>query len=161
MTIPRLPRALVPALLALLCASCSTQPELEAFSSDGCSMFLDEDWQRGDSWCDCCVQHDYAYWQGGTPEQRSDADLALMRCVEERTGQKELAAAMYAGVRMGGPEIYPTWYRWGYGWPYGANGVVSDELRASELRKKGGVDLQSVSDQVCRSSRSDLGLLLR
>jgi len=26
---------------------------------------------------------------------------------------------MYIGVRLGGHPIFPTWYRWAYGWSYG------------------------------------------
>jgi hypothetical protein len=26
---------------------------------------------------------------------------------------------MYLGVRSGGHPVFPTWYRWGYGWTYG------------------------------------------
>src|SRR5258706_9019152 len=25
---------------------------------------------------------------------------------------------MYDGVRVGGHPVFPTWYRWGFGWPY-------------------------------------------
>ena len=26
---------------------------------------------------------------------------------------------MYDAVRVGGEPYFPTWYRWGYGWPIG------------------------------------------
>lgn len=26
---------------------------------------------------------------------------------------------MYYGVTFGGSPVFPTWYRWGYGWRYG------------------------------------------
>jgi hypothetical protein len=26
---------------------------------------------------------------------------------------------MYEAVRIGGAPHFPTWYRWGYGWPVG------------------------------------------
>ena len=26
---------------------------------------------------------------------------------------------MYLGVRAGGHPVFPAWYRWAYGWPYG------------------------------------------
>ena len=26
---------------------------------------------------------------------------------------------MYQAVRTGGEPYFPTWYRWGYGWPLG------------------------------------------
>jgi hypothetical protein len=39
--------------------------------------------------------------------------------VQARTGDADLAETMYLGVRVGGHPAFPTWYRWGYGWPYG------------------------------------------
>jgi hypothetical protein len=70
-------------------------------------------------WCQCCLQHDIAYWRGGTEAERKDADRTLRQCVLERTGDKALAETMYLGVRAGGHPAFPTWYRWAYGWTYG------------------------------------------
>lgn len=67
-------------------------------------------------WCDCCFQHDIAYWRGGTEAQRQQADEQLQSCVESKTGNGALAKLMYEGVRVGGSPYFPTWYRWGYGW---------------------------------------------
>lgn len=92
---------------------------LAAFSSDGCSLLPDGTFQERNKWCVCCQEHDIAYWQGGTAEQRQQADETLRVCVVERTGDEKLAEAMYLGVRGGGHPVFPTWYRWGYGWPYG------------------------------------------
>ena len=60
-----------------------------------------------------------AYWRGGTEEEREQADLAFKHCVEKKTGNPELAELMYEAVRTGGEPYFPTWYRWGYGWPLG------------------------------------------
>lgn len=38
-------------------------------------------------------------------------------CVKEE-GEPEIALLMLAGVRVGGSPIWPTSYRWGYGWSY-------------------------------------------
>ena len=93
--------------------------ELKEFTSDGCSLFPDGTMIDRSQWCDCCFNHDIAYWRGGSKVERNAADSALRKCVLERTGKKVLANAMYTGVQMGGSPIFPTWYRWGYGWLYG------------------------------------------
>ena len=94
-------------------------PSLRAFTSDGCSLFPDGTVADRAKWCDCCFEHDLAYWQGGAEEERKAADAALRDCVRERTGDKALAETMRLGVRAGGHPAFPTWYRWGYGWDYG------------------------------------------
>lgn len=104
--------------LALLAAACSSSKELKDFASDGCSLFPDRSLVSQSDWCDCCFEHDIAYWQGGSREQRLEADGALRDCVLEKTDNRELAEAMYAGVRMGGSPYFYNWYRWGYGWHY-------------------------------------------
>lgn len=39
---------------------------LDDFSSDGCSQFPDGTFTQENLWCDCCITHDIAYWQGGS-----------------------------------------------------------------------------------------------
>ncbi len=99
-------------------AACGTDSTLRPFSSDGCSLFPDNSLISADSWCDCCFNHDMAYWRGGTAAERETADLALRDCVLANTGNAVLATAMYEGVRFGGSPYFYNWYRWGYGWPY-------------------------------------------
>jgi len=65
----------------------------------------------------CCTAHDYTYWQGGSFNERVAADLALRQCVTN-VGEPNIAALMFAGVRVGGSPFFPTSFRWGYGWPY-------------------------------------------
>ena len=93
--------------------------QLSNFTSDGCSLFIDGTFENPELWKDCCLKHDIAYWQGGTREERETADLAFKKCVEKKTGNSELAELMYQAVRKGGEPYFPTWYRWGYGWPLG------------------------------------------
>ena len=93
--------------------------ELSKFTSDGCSLFINGTFENPELWKDCCFQHDIAYWQGGTKEEREAADLAFKKCVEKKTGNSGLAELMYQAVRKGGEPYFPTWYRWGYGWPLG------------------------------------------
>jgi len=106
-------------LFLLVAAGCAFSGELHDFTSDGCSLFPDGNFKDRTLWCDCCFDHDIAYWQGGTKEERMRADEALRDCVRERTLDKELANVMFLGVRGGGHPAFPTWYRWGYGWKYG------------------------------------------
>jgi len=93
--------------------------QLDDFSSDGCSQFPDGTFTQQDLWCDCCITHDIAYWQGGSRQQKKQADLALRECVLQKTGNSILANSMYYGVTIGGSPVFFTWYRWGYGWRYG------------------------------------------
>ena len=106
-------------LLAVLSTGCGKSPNtLNDFSSDGCSLFPDHSLINSDNWCECCLEHDIAYWQGGTEEQRLEADKQLRDCVLQKTGNQALADAMYQGVRFGGSPYFYNWYRWGYGWSY-------------------------------------------
>ena len=93
--------------------------KLSDFTSDGCSLFVDGTFEDPELWKECCLKHDIAYWQGGTEEEREAADIAFRECVKKKTGNAELAEVMYQAVRQGGEPYYPTWYRWGYGWPIG------------------------------------------
>lgn len=103
----------------LLCGGCATTADLSRFTSDGCSLFPDGTVNHRSLWCDCCFNHDIAYWRGGSEDERREADKTLRRCVLDRTGNAALAEAMHDGVRLGGNPVFPTWYRWGYGWGYG------------------------------------------
>lgn len=108
-------------LLLLFTFSISSQllaaDPLKPFTSDGCSLFPDGTYEQNSLWMECCIRHDIAYWQGGTRDQRLAADEALEACVSQ-VGEPEVARLMLAGVRIGGSPYFPTWYRWGYGWPY-------------------------------------------
>ncbi len=114
----------------------ATASDLRDFASDGCSLFPEGDLGRPTLWCDCCLAHDIAYWQGGTEEQRRHADEALQACVLARTGSRTLADLMYQGVRVGGYPLFPTWYRWGYGWAYGKGYAPLTEDEQREVRAK-------------------------
>ena len=123
-----------------LCFSgCDDGPSpLKDFSSDGCSLFPDQSLITNKDWCDCCFDHDLAYWRGGTEEERELADLELMECVMEKTGDETLAELMYQGVRLGGSPYFYNWYRWGYGWNYGREyEALSEEDKALVEAKLG------------------------
>ena len=91
--------------------------ELRPFATDGCSLFPDGTLTNSVKWQHCCISHDLAYWQGGTQTQRDAADAALAQCVRD-LDEPVIATLMHIGVQLGGGPLYPTWYRWGYGWPY-------------------------------------------
>ena len=120
-------------LFAIVSASAA---ELHDFTSDGCSLFPDGNFQDRALWCDCCLAHDISYWRGGTKAERRRADSLLRACVLERTGSKALADFMYNGVRAGGHPAFPNWYRWGYGWNYGKGYALLTEQENQQVRAK-------------------------
>lgn len=116
----------------------STELELADFTSDGCSLFIDGTFENPELWKECCLLHDMAYWRGGTEEERKQADLAFKACVEKKTGDPILANLMYEAVRAGGAPHFPTWYRWGYGWPLGRGyqALTPEEEKLAEQKLK-------------------------
>ena len=91
--------------------------QIKPFISDGCSVFPDGHLKENKLWLHCCKAHDYAYWQGGTSTQRKAADKALQQCVAQEN-QPSIAMLMLVGVRIGGSPLFPSPFRWGYGWSY-------------------------------------------
>ncbi len=110
------PTILILPVVIFFLAACSKTTELADFTSDGCSLFPDRSLIDAKDWCACCFEHDIAYWQGGTAEQRLAADEQLRDCVLAKTDDPILAEAMFNGVRFGGSPYFSNWYRWGYGW---------------------------------------------
>jgi hypothetical protein len=88
----------------------------ERFRTDGCSMWPDGMF-TGETWQRCCVEHDMAYWCGGTRAMRKDADRELRECVG-REYRSWMGAVMYPGVYLGGAPHVPAYWRWGYGHRY-------------------------------------------
>lgn len=129
-------RLVLIAALVLVCHASAATAGIADFSSDGCSLFPDGTIKDRSKWCDCCLQHDIAYWRGGTEEERIRADAALRDCVLERTGDKALAETMYLGVRAGGHPGFPNWYRWAFGWNYGRGYKLLTEGEQEQVRKK-------------------------
>ncbi len=90
----------------------SETPTIPAdFQSDGCTHFPDGDY------ADCCVEHDKAYFAGGSWKMRWRADKKLYQCVAAKKGfrHKLIAPVMWAGVRVFGAPFLPTEFRWGFG----------------------------------------------
>ena len=102
---------------ALLSVTPVAADELSDFTSDGCSAFPDGTYEEKELWHSCCVEHDLAYWVGGSFDDREVADHELENCVEA-VGKPTIAKLMLAGVRVGGTPWLPTRFRWAYGWPY-------------------------------------------
>ena len=116
-------------LMLTLLSTHTLASQLKPFTSDGCSSFPDGTFKHKDLWLKCCATHDYAYWKGGTYEERKVADKELKTCVAA-VGEPDIATLMLAGVRVGGTPYLPTKFRWGYGWPYlrGYKAITRDEL---------------------------------
>lgn len=90
-------------------------PPPRPFRFDGCSWFPD---RFGESvWRDCCEEHDYAYWCGGSARDRERADARLGECVAG-AASPGLGRLMRLGVRVGGHPVVPIYFRWGYGHAY-------------------------------------------
>lgn len=104
-------------LSALLVSGSVLSAELKPFASDGCSAFPDGTFKQNELWLECCIDHDYSYWKGGSYGERKQADKNLQTCVA-KIGEPGVALLMLAGVRVGGSPFWPTTFRWGYGWPY-------------------------------------------
>ena len=54
----------------------------------------------------------------------------------KKTGNADLAELMYQAVRGGGAPYYPTWYRWGYGWPLGRGYKPLSKSEKKEVEEK-------------------------
>ena len=128
-------------IACLLVFGCETPkesggPSLADFKSDGCSLFVDGTFKDRELWKGCCVEHDVAYWKGGTADERKAADLKFRECIRKTTGDEALALLMYEAVRVGGSPHFPTWYRWGYGWPKGRGYKALTELEKTVVQRK-------------------------
>ncbi len=124
-------------------------PKLEAFASNGCSVFPD-----GNTF-GCCYVHDMAYWKGGTAAERRKADRALEQCAADVThnpvignpviahqkiGNHVVGGLMYVAVSLFGLPGVPTRVEWGYGWgetrQVGYHPLTPTELEQVDARKQ-------------------------
>ena len=88
------------------------------FVTDGCTLWPDG-WWTGRSWQKCCIDHDAAYWCGGTNAKRKQADKDLCDCVAQEYSAW-MGSVMWLGSRLGGHRLVPAHWRWGYGHDYPA-----------------------------------------
>jgi hypothetical protein len=102
--------------------------KLRYFWTDACTAFPDGTLERPTLWQQCCVEHDFKYWAGGTAGEKLKADEALFDCVKD-LGEPEIAVLLFAGVTVGGSPFIPDSFRWGYGWPKlrGFSALTADE----------------------------------
>jgi len=140
-------------LIALIICCTALQPgivnadQIKPFESDGCSYFPEGTSENQNLWLECCVQHDYAYWKGGTEEQRLQADEELRDCVVA-AGRPDVAEIMLAGVRVGGSPYLDTSYRWGYGWPFGRDyGPLTEEELAQIEEMEARAAIEDIEEQ--------------
>jgi hypothetical protein len=77
------------------------------FTTDGCTLSPDG------NWFDCCLEHDFAYWKGGTSEERKAADKKLRECMRAK-GYYVLPWVYYYGVRLFGSHFFKSGPMWGY-----------------------------------------------
>ena len=81
------------------------------FSTDGCTLVADLD-QRV-----CCIWHDWAYWKGGSKEERRKADDEFFQCIWKTSKFRILAPIRWFGVRIGGKKFWKApRVSWNYGW---------------------------------------------
>jgi hypothetical protein len=124
--------------------------DLKPFTTDGCSSFPDGTIEQSSLWANCCIRHDFAYWQGGTYEERLEADEELESCVAG-VGEATIASLMLAGVRVGGTPYLPTSYRWGYGWPFmrGYKPLTAEEkLEVRKELESFQITVKSIAEQI-------------
>ncbi|MEK2687665.1 helicase [Bdellovibrio sp. GT3] len=102
---------------------------IRPFTSDGCSMSPNGIDDEPYAFLECCVKHDYAYWQGGTTEQKEQADQALRTCIASHSTET-IGRIYYRAVSLGGGPQFSTQFRWGYGWEHnrGYKPLTSQEL---------------------------------
>jgi hypothetical protein len=94
---------------------------LKPFTTDGCSdcgisnLFFVLGKTVPLSFRELCIEHDRAYWKGGTAKERLAADKKFRDGIIA-LGYPKIARVYYMSVRMGGVGWLPTPWRWGYGW---------------------------------------------
>ncbi len=104
--------------------------QLRIFKTDGCTLSPDGPPDQPKLWRSCCVQHDIAYWKGGTKEERTAADDNLKSCIEKKTERKGVASLYHSGVQLSGsPKLKQPW-SWGFGWLNNTEYERLDEERA-------------------------------
>ena len=105
---------LLVSLLFLLLTSATSVAETilvwDDTMSEDCSLAPDITLQ-------CCIQHDQAYYYGGSRPDRHSADVAFRQCLQEE-GWPVLSWVHYGAVRIGGHPLVPLWFRWGFGLLY-------------------------------------------
>ncbi|OQW48893.1 MAG: hypothetical protein A4S09_13070 [Proteobacteria bacterium SG_bin7] len=119
--------------LLLLSFNAIASGNINPFTTDGCSKFIDGPVTgNGYEWLHCCEQHDVKYWSGlGGQTAQDEADLEIRQCVTN-AGFPWYGETIYRALLAARPVNAHTnvSYRWGYGW----NEVLHQrELTKNEL----------------------------
>jgi hypothetical protein len=89
----------------------------KTFKQDGCTLFPDS--ILGSDFREACLAHDIVYWNGGTKEERKEADHNLKLAVAEAgTTGYIIQKPVYLGVRLFGDTWLTKYFdaNWGFGW---------------------------------------------
>lgn len=89
--------------------------KLQAFETDGCTLFVDGPIKKPGLWRHCCEEHDMRYWFGGDSSDLDKTDLRLKECVQDVAGPT-WARIIYNGVRAGHSSPVKKKMRWSWGW---------------------------------------------
>jgi hypothetical protein len=117
---------------ALADEQASVRSPLKEFETDGCSTAPDGTLGEPKRWLHCCIEHDQAYFMGGTYDRKVAADTLFYVCMAQECGDNIATLYLAAVTAFGGPFL-PTDYRWGYGWDYDPVGGF-DDLTPAEIR---------------------------
>lgn len=89
----------------------------QPFVFDGCTLFPDS--VLGTSFRQACLQHDIAYWYGGTTAERAAADQTFRETIADQgIIGTILHTPMYASIRLFGDTalLRPINANWGFGY---------------------------------------------
>lgn len=87
---------------------------LNPFQSYGCPHFAPTiSYANQNQWVLCCVQHNIAYWKGGSRKDRNDTDRQLQTCLIERGDSSSANLMHWDFLQTQTPVHTPSW---GYGW---------------------------------------------
>lgn len=129
------------------------KPILRTFFSDGCSLSPNSFFKV--NFAQCCVEHDLAYWIGGTKEQKDLADNQFKMCLQHKLNkdyngviQTSVSETYFLGVQIGGVNFLPNSFRWGYGWNViRPHGPLTDE-EVGQAENMYGKDLVILKKQI-------------
>jgi hypothetical protein len=101
---------------------------LHPFVTDGCTD--SPNGLFGATWTQCCITHDLAYWEGGTSDDKHQADETLKACITGKSGSPLIGDTYFAAVDLFGAAFPRASWVWGYGWTYfrGFETLGPDEL---------------------------------
>lgn len=102
--------------MGIFCTKHKTRKgEFDPNSSDGCSLLsVVWQWLRGNQvpFRQCCIDHDQAFWYGGSKEVHREADRKFRECIKQ-SGYPVTAWILWAIVRIFGSPCSPfPQFRW-------------------------------------------------